>query len=179
MSDVAGEVGDQSGSLGQVVTPFGMVLERCGDSAEPGQRCPIVGGCGFGEAPVEDGGHVSGGAEVPPEGGLVEVDQGMLAGLRGQGDQVSTEGGPGRLVGDPGHDLVGLVVERLDGARSDDVFGGDVQPVGVAEDGLVEPDRGVAEFSELGGGGGGGFVAGQDLFEQLGGGAGRDRFLVG
>ena len=129
-----------------------MVADRLGDSGEPGQWCSIVGGCGFGEAPVEDGGHVAGGAEVPPECGLVEVDQGMLAGLRGQGDEVGTQGWPGRLVGDAGHDLVGSAVERLHDAGSDDVFGGDVQPVGVALDRLVEPDRGVAEFPELGGG---------------------------
>ena len=111
-----------------------------------------MGGCGFGEAPVQDGGHVSGGAEVPPECGLVEVDQGMLAGLGGEGDQVGTQGRPGRLVGDAGHDLVGSAVERRHDAGSDDVFGGDVQPVGVALDRLVEPDRGVAELPELGGG---------------------------
>jgi len=154
-------------------------LGCCGDSAEPEQRCRIVGVCWFGEAPVEDGGHVSGGAEVPAEGGLVEVGQGMLAGVRSEGDQIGPQGWPGRFVGDPRHNLIGPEVECRDGARSDDVFGGDVQPVGVALHGLVEPGRGVAEFSELGGGGGGGLVAGQDLFEQFGGRCGVRPFRVG
>jgi len=48
--------------------------------------------------------------------------------------------------------MIGLVVERLHDPGSDDVFGGDVQAVGVVEDGLVEPGRRIAEFSELGGG---------------------------
>jgi hypothetical protein len=126
VSNVIGQEGNQLGSLGQVVTPIGMILDCCGDAGEPGQwwSWRVVGG--FGEAPVEDGGHVAGGAEVPPEAGLVEVDQGMLAGLGGQGDQVSTQGWPGRLVGDPGHDLVGLEVVCFNDARSDEVFGGDV-----------------------------------------------------
>ena len=134
------------------------------------------GGCGFGEAPVQDGGHVSGGAEVPPECGLMEVHQGMFASLGGEGDEVRTQGRPGWLVGDAGHDLVGSAVERVHDAGSDELFGGGVQPVGVALNSGMESDRGVAELPELGGGGGGGVVAGQDLFEQFGGGAGGDGF---
>ena len=76
--------------------------------------------------------------------------------------------------GDAGHDLVGSAVERIHNAGSDELFGGGVQPVGVALHRLMEPDRGVAELPELGGGGGGGVVAGQDLFEHFGGGAGCD-----
>ena len=82
----------------------------------------------------------------------MEVVEGMLTGRRGQGDQVRTQCWPGWLAGDAGHNLVGLVVKRRDGVRSDDVFGGDVQAVGVPQDGLVEPDCGVAEISKLGGG---------------------------
>jgi hypothetical protein len=36
---------------------------------------------GFLEAIVEHGGHVSSGAEVSPECGMVEVEQGVLAGI--------------------------------------------------------------------------------------------------
>src|SRR5512132_2863386 len=98
-----GEVDDQSGALGQVANPVGMILDYLGNAAEPGQWWFWPAGWWFREAPVEDGGHVSGGAEITPEGGLVEVDQGMLAGLGGQSDQVSTQGRPRRLVGDAGH----------------------------------------------------------------------------
>jgi hypothetical protein len=71
----------------------------------------------------------------------------MQPGLAGQGDQISAEGWPGRFAGDAWNDLVGSVVERLDQLRSDDVFGGDVQTVVVPLDPLMEPDRGVADFS--------------------------------
>ena len=176
VSDVMGEVGDQLGSLGEVVTPVGVILMAWGIPGSQGSGGRLRAGCGFGEAPVEDGGHVSGGAEVPAECGLVEVHQGMVAGFGGEGDQVGAQGRPGRLVGDAGHELVGAAVERIHDAGSDELFGGDVQPVGVALHRLMQPDRGVAELPELGGGGGGGVVAGQDLFEQFGGGAGCDGF---
>ena len=100
----------------------------------------------------------------------------MVAGFGGEGDQVGAQGRPGRFVGDAGHELVGAAVERIDDARSDELFGGGVQSVGVALDRLMQPDRGIAEFAQDRGGGGGGVVAGQDLFEHFGGGAGGDGF---
>jgi hypothetical protein len=45
-------------------------------------------GCGFGEAPVQDGGHVAGGPEVSPERCLMKVHQGMFAGFGGEGDKI-------------------------------------------------------------------------------------------
>jgi hypothetical protein len=94
-----------------------------------------VGGSGFGEAPVQDGRHVSSGAEVPSE-----------------------------------------CVKRIHNPRSDELFGCDVEAIGVALNSGMESDRGIAEFSQLGGGGAGCLVADQDLFEQFGGGAGCDGF---
>jgi hypothetical protein len=37
VSKIVAELGDESGSLGEVVTPFGMILDGLGDFAEPGQ----------------------------------------------------------------------------------------------------------------------------------------------
>ena len=65
-------------------------------------RAAVVGRewSGFWEAPVQDGGHVFSGAEIPPECGFIEVDERVLAGLCGQGDEVGSQGRPGRFVGD-------------------------------------------------------------------------------
>jgi len=66
--DLVGEVGDQAGSLGQVGAPDGMVMERCWNAGKPGQRS-WVGRRKAWEAPVENGGHVTGNVEVASGGG--------------------------------------------------------------------------------------------------------------
>ena len=69
-SNLAGEVGDVLCSLGQVVTPGGMVLNRVWKVWEPGQR--FCSGCReCCEAPVEDGGHVACGREIATAGGFL------------------------------------------------------------------------------------------------------------
>ena len=57
------ELGDQLGSLCQVVAPDRMGMKRWWNAREPGQRT-WVGGRERWEAPVEDGGHVFCGSEV-------------------------------------------------------------------------------------------------------------------
>jgi len=70
VSNLAGEVGDVLCSLGQAVTPGGMVLNRVWNLWEPGQRSWF--GCReCCEAPVEDGGHVSCGGEIATAGGFL------------------------------------------------------------------------------------------------------------
>jgi hypothetical protein len=64
--------------------------------------------------------------------------------------------------------LVGSALERLHDFRSGELFGGGVQPVGIALNSIMEPDRRVAEFTEQSGGGDGSFVAGEDLLQRLG-----------
>ena len=68
------------------------------------------------------------------------------------------------------------VVEVSDGLRSDGLFGGEVEGVGVALDRVEEPDGGVIKFTQLGGGRGGGVVAGEDLLQGLGRRVGRTGF---
>ena len=66
---------------------------------------------------------------------LSEVAERVVAGFGGQGEQVGPQGRPGGFVGEAGYVLVGLV-ELGDGCGSDDLFGGDVEAVGVALDGI-------------------------------------------
>src|SRR5215218_1713841 len=63
----ARKAGDQLGSLGQVVTPDGVLTQRCWNAREPRQRTR-VGRRERCEPPVEDGGHVSYGSEVASAG---------------------------------------------------------------------------------------------------------------
>jgi hypothetical protein len=42
-----------------------------------------VGGSGFREAPVQDGGHIFSRAEIPSECGFIQVDERVFAGLCG------------------------------------------------------------------------------------------------
>jgi hypothetical protein len=58
-SDMSGEVSDQFGALGNILTPNGMIMKRIWNAGKPRQR-PWFGGCGVWEAPVQYGGHVSG-----------------------------------------------------------------------------------------------------------------------
>ena len=52
----------------------------------------------------------------------------MLAGLSRQAEQVCTQRRPGRLAGEPGHELVGSV-ERRHGLGAEELFGRDMEPV--------------------------------------------------
>jgi hypothetical protein len=161
ISNLLGEVGHESGPLCQIVTPGGMLMELLGDAGQPGKR-PWAGGREFGEPPVEDGGHVSCGAEVSSSGGNLQVEERVLAGLSRQAEQVCTQRRPGRLVGEPGDELGGSV-ERRHGLGSEELFGRDMEPVSVALDRLVEPHRRVLKLTQQGGGGDGRVVAGEDL----------------
>ena len=107
-----------------------------------------MGGSGFWEAPVQDGGHVFSRAEIPPECGFIEVDERVFAGLCGQGDEVGSQGRPGRCVGDVGYDLLGSAVERVHNCGSDDLLSGGVQAIGVALDRIMQPGRRVAKSAE-------------------------------
>jgi hypothetical protein len=78
--DLVGEVGDQLGSCCQVGPPDRVALQRFGYAGKPRQGT-WVGGREFGEAPVEDGGHVACGFEVASAGGCQHVPEGVLTGF--------------------------------------------------------------------------------------------------
>ena len=72
--NLVGEVGDKLGSLCQ---PDGIGMEREWNAREPGQRT-WVGRCQRWEAPVKDGGHITGGFEVASGGGRQHVAEWVL-----------------------------------------------------------------------------------------------------
>ena len=91
----------------------------------------------------------------------------MLAGFGRQREQVCPQRWPGRFTGQSGDVRVGLV-ELCHGLGSEELFGCDVQAVGVALDRLEEPGRWVVELAQQGAGGDGRFVAAEDLLQRLG-----------
>ena len=84
---------------------------------------------------------------------------------------MGSQGWPCWFGGESGDVQVGLV-ELCDGLGSAELFGGEVEGVGVALDGVVQAGGGVVEFTQLGGGGGAGVVAGEDLLQGFGRGRG-------
>ena len=162
--DLVGEVGDELGSLRQVLAPDGMILKRWWNAREPGQRT-WVGRRERCEAPVEDGGHVACGSEVSSAGGCLQVAEWVLTGFGRDVEQVCPQGRPGGFAAESGDVLVGLV-ELCDGLWSDELFGCDVEAVGVALDRIVEPGGRVAEFAQQGAGRDGRFIAGEDLLQR-------------
>ena len=142
--NLVGEVGDQLGSPCQVGAPDGMGMERWWNARKPGQRT-WVGRRELWEAPVKDGGHVAGSAEVLSEGGCQHVEERVFTGFGRQGEQVGSQGWPRGFGGESGDVLVGSV-ELGDGLRSEELFGCRVEAVGVALDRLEEPGRWVVEL---------------------------------
>src|SRR5688572_19723115 len=114
-----------------------MAMQRWRNAREPGQR-PLDGRCRFWEAPVQDGGHVACGVEVASAGGCQHVAEWVLTGLRRQREQVGPQGWPGGFGGESGDVLVGLV-ELCDGLGSEELFGCDLEAVGVALDRMEKP----------------------------------------
>ena len=75
-----------------------------------------------------------------------------VPGFGGEREQVGSQGWPGGFGGESGDVLVGLV-ELCDGLGSEELFGCDMEAVGVALDRLEKPGRWVVEFAQHGAGG--------------------------
>jgi hypothetical protein len=90
------------------------------------------------------------------------VTERVLSGFGGEGEQVRSQGWPGGFSSESGDVLVGLV-ELGDGPGSDELFGCDVEGVGVALDRLKEPGRSVVELAQHGAGGDRHVIAVEDL----------------
>src|SRR5687767_10333600 len=118
-----------------------MVMERWGNAREPGQRT-WVGRRERCQAPVEDGGQVARRFEVASAGGCQHVAEWVVTGFGREGKYVGSQGWPCGFGGEARDVLVGLV-ELCDGRWSDEFLGGEVEGVGVALDGVEEPDGGV------------------------------------
>ena len=105
--------------------------------------------------------------EVATGGGCQQVAEWVLSSFGREGEQVGSEGRPGGFSGEPGDVLVGLV-ELCDGLGSDELFGCDVEAVGVALNRLEKPGRWVVELAQQGAGGDRRFIAAEDLLQRLG-----------
>ena len=90
----------------------------------------------------------------------------MLAGFGRQGDQVGSQGWPAGFSGESGDVVVGLV-EFCDGLGFEELFGCDVEAVGVALDRLEQPGRWMVELPQHGAGGDRRLIAGEDLLQRL------------
>jgi hypothetical protein len=102
------------------------------------------------------------------------VAEWVLTGFGRECEQMGSQAWPCGFGGESGDVPIGLV-ELGQGLWSDELFGREVEGVGVTLDGVVQAGGGVVEFAQLGGGGGGGVVAGEDLLQGLGRGARRNR----
>jgi hypothetical protein len=143
-----------------------MVMERWWNAREP-RQWTWAGGREFWEAPVQNGGHVACSAEIASGGGCQQVAEWVLLGFSRQREQVGSQGRPSRLVGEPGEELVDSV-KLSDGLGADELFGCDVEAVGVALDRLEKPGRWIVELPQHSAGGDRRFIAGEDLLQRLG-----------
>jgi len=150
-SDMSGEVGDQLGALGKILAPNVMIMKRFRYPGKPRERS-WVSRCGLWDAPVEHGGHVSCGVEFASGGGCLQVEEWLLSGFSRQSEQVCSERRPGRLAGEFGDDPVGLAIEHLNELGANHLLGRDIEPVGVALNGVEQPGGRVGEFSQQRGG---------------------------
>lgn len=120
------------------------------------------------EAPGEGGGLVAGVVELVLGVGCGQGGEGVGA-VAGDEDEVVAQGGPGGFVGDAGFEGFGMGLDGGDGPGAEEVFCGGGDAVGVGGDGVGEQSGGVVVVGVLGGCRAGGVVAGEDLFEQVGG----------
>jgi hypothetical protein len=102
------------------------------------------------------------------------MEKWMIPGLSRQSEQVCSQRRPRRLAGEFRDDVVSLAVERVNDLKSDELLGCHLEPVGVALHGVEQPRGRVAELAQQCGGRARGVVAGDNLSEQLGRGAGCD-----
>jgi hypothetical protein len=112
--------------------------------------------------------------EFSSGGGGLQVEEWVLTGLCRQREQVCSERWPRRLAGEFRDDVVGLAVEPVNDLKSDELLGCHVERVGVALHGVEQPRGRVAELAQQCAGRGRRVVAGDNLSEQLGRGAGCD-----
>jgi len=164
--NLAGDIGNQLRPLCQVAPPERMGMERWWNAWEPGQRTRVD-RRELWEPPGKNSGHVACGFEVASAGGCQHVAEWVFTGFRRQREQVCPAGRPSRFVGESGDVLVGFV-ELCDGLGSDQLFGCEVEAVGVALDRLEQPGCWIVELAQQGAGGDGRFIAGDDLLQRLG-----------
>jgi hypothetical protein len=110
-----------------------------------------VAATGVVEPPIEDGGPVVGGVEFAAAGGCSELGD-RVGAVCGEQQQVGAEGGPGRLLDQVGHHLLGRDIQCLHALTSGQVFGGHMESVDIECGGVRQPDGRVVLVALQGGG---------------------------
>ena len=78
----------------------------------------------------------------------MEVEEWVFTGFGRQREQMCSQSRPRRLAGEFRDDVVGSAIEHLNNLGANQLLGRDMEPVGVALNGLEQPGSRVAEFSE-------------------------------
>jgi hypothetical protein len=76
------------------------------------------------------------------------VEEWVLTGFSRHRQQVCSQGRPRRLAGERRDDLVGFAIEHLNDLGANQLLGREMEPIGVALNGLEQPSNRVAEFSQ-------------------------------
>jgi len=76
------------------------------------------------------------------------VEEWVLTGFSRQSEQMCSEGRPRWFAGEFGDDPVGLAVEYLNDPGANQLLGRDMEPIGVALNGLEQPSSRLTEFSQ-------------------------------
>jgi hypothetical protein len=95
------------------------------------------------------------------------VAEGVLSRFGCQCEQVGSQSWPAGFYGESGDVLVGLV-KLCDDLGSEELFGCDVQAVGVALNRLEEPGRRIVKLPQHRARGERRFIAGENLLQRLG-----------
>jgi hypothetical protein len=122
-------------------------MKRLWNTGKPRKRSR-VNGCGLRETPVQHGGHVLRRVEFSSGGGCLQVEEWVFTGFSRPSDQVCSQRRPRRLAGEFRDDLVGLAIEHLNELGANQLLGRDMEPVGVALDGLEQQGSRVAQSSQ-------------------------------
>jgi len=168
LADLTDRRRDLGGACGEVGPPVRVVGEALRKLGEPGQRAGgVAAGVAAGSRRQSRTAATSAAVSISraAQRGGERGDRVLPVG--GEQGEVAAEGGPGGAVGDAGDDLVDGVLEVLGPAGAVDVDGGVAEAVAVP--GVGGGQVGVWVGKLLAGGGGGdlGFVAAQDLLEDV------------
>jgi hypothetical protein len=77
----------------------------------------------------------------------MEVEEWVLTSFSRQREQVCSESRPRRLASERGDDLVGLAIEDLNNLGANQPLGREMEPVGVALNGLEQAGSRVTELA--------------------------------
>ncbi len=139
-SDVMGEVGDQLGSLGQVVTPVGVILDRLGIPGSQGSGGLIWVGAGSGRRQSRTAAMSPAVLRSRPSAACWRCTRGCSPVSAARAIRSVRRVGQAGSSVTPGTIWSARRSSASTTAGSDELFGGGVQPVGVALHRLMQPE---------------------------------------